>query len=379
MFLGEGGYETRFYEELHLLQMDNEENVVTLEDISPLSLNSDSGLFAIQHRNNLIEIRRTADGKLIRTLNEYGNAVGPAIFNPNGTLFASVETTTKNWEDGTFTPPKNGGIMLWHVNSDEALPDDNLPVDNAETSTISTLPTVGSNADWTPVKRDFNGTTMVLVPAGSFEMGSEEVGDAKPVHTQSFTRPFWIDETEVTRGAYEACVSAGACTSARYNTYARTADHPINQVDLNQAIAYCKWRGARLPTEAEWEYAARGPDNLRFPWGNYFEGDELNRAYSNPPPFDYESTVVGSYPKGASWVGALDMAGNVWELTRSILKDYPYDENDGRNNKPGYYDAIVKRGGSFEEEEAVQAAWRGGAFHDSKLYSTGFRCVRSEN
>ena len=169
---------------------------------------------------------------------------------------------------------------------------------------------------------------MVLVPAGSFKMGSNNGdSDEKPVHDQTFDQPFWIDKTEVTRGAYESCVSAGVCTSTPDSQYSTTANQPINRVTWYQAAAYCEWRGARLPTEAEWEYAARGPDNLKYPWGNEFDGNKVHYSQNS----SNKTADVGNYPSGTSWVGALDMSGNVWEWTNSLYKDYPYVNNDGRN------------------------------------------------
>ena len=118
-----------------------------------------------------------------------------------------------------------------------------------------------------------------------------------------------------------------ACTSTPDNQYSTEANQPINEVTWYQAAAYCKWRGVRLPTEREWEYAARGPDNLAYPWGNEFDGDRLHYSQNS----GNKTASVGNYPSGRSWVGALDMAGNVWEWTSSLYKDYPYVSDYGRN------------------------------------------------
>ena len=180
---------------------------------------------------------------------------------------------------------------------------------------------ISHNSDWTPVERDFNNTTMVLVPAGSFKMGSENGrNDESPAHTQIFANPFWIDKTEVTRGAYDKCVSDGACEFISNNSLSKNANQPINFVNWYKATAYCKWQGMRLPTEREWEYAARGPSGFTYPWGNEFDENKLH-YYQNPGS---KTIPVGNYPSGASWVGALDMAGNVHEWTSSLYKDYPY-------------------------------------------------------
>ena len=90
---------------------------------------------------------------------------------------------------------------------------------------------------------------------------------------QIFTEGFFIDKTEVSRGAYQKCVDDEGCTAGITNSYSNTDNQPINNVTWFQAKAYCTWRGARLPTEREWEYAARGPSNLVYPWGNDFAGD----------------------------------------------------------------------------------------------------------
>ena len=237
---------------------------------------------------------------------------------------------------------------------------------------------VSRNTDWVPVERDFNGTTMVLVPAGSFSMGSEngELNE-KPIHIQRFDSPFWIDKTEVTRGAYEKCVATGACESKSDNKYSNSASQPVNYVSWYEAATYCKWRGVRLPTEREWEYAARGPDNLIYPWGNELDGNRSHHRGNS----GNKTASVGNYLSGKSWVGALDMTGNVREWANSLSKDYPYVTNDGREfieSEKIISENITVRGGSFWGISSRQrAADRGEYSADVDYSGGGFRCARS--
>ena len=241
---------------------------------------------------------------------------------------------------------------------------------------------ISHNSDWTPVEKDFNGTIMVLVPAGSFMMGSENGDpDEKPVHIQKFDNPFWIDKTEVTRGAYKKCVSARKCEVQPSNKYSEKSNQPINHIDWYEATTYCKWRGARLPTEREWEYAARGSDNLTYPWGNDFNKDKLHSSEN----LDNKTTSVGNYPNGASWVGALDMAGNVWEWTNSLYKFYPYTQNDNReltgNEKNIINDKrITLRGGSFGYgSDFARSTSRTSLSASLSDPLFGFRCTLTQN
>jgi formylglycine-generating enzyme required for sulfatase activity len=157
---------------------------------------------------------------------------------------------------------------------------------------------------------------MVAIPAGRFLMGqgAPEYTELTP-HEES-VGAFCLDQTEVTAGAYAACTSEacqgvdqlGWCANAEEH-----AEHPRNCVSWQQASAYCEWRGARLPTDAEWEYAARGTDGRLFPWGNEPPDDRRARWGGMHGLQLMHSSPVGSYPAGASPFGALDMAGNVSE------------------------------------------------------------------
>ncbi|MEZ4389804.1 MAG: formylglycine-generating enzyme family protein [Polyangiales bacterium] len=164
----------------------------------------------------------------------------------------------------------------------------------------------------------------VRIPAGGFFMGADDRGepDERPRHRVELPA-YLIDRTEVTRGAYRRCESAGACTSPR-PLDARFADprQPVVGVSWHQARAYCAWAGGRLPTESEWEKAARGEDGRVFPWGDeYPNGTRAvygrREATGHPDP-------VGTHPRGDSPYGLHDMAGNVWEWVETPYDPYAY-------------------------------------------------------
>ncbi|HVV51450.1 MAG TPA: formylglycine-generating enzyme family protein, partial [Polyangia bacterium] len=156
----------------------------------------------------------------------------------------------------------------------------------------------------------------VTVPGGAFTEGSTRGEDDERPARKVTLRAFAIDRTEVTRGDYAACVDAGRCKSPPGADPAADAKLPVTGVDWNDAQAYCKFAGGRLPTEAEWEKAARGTDGRQYPWGN-----DLDCARANWGNFEGEGpcagknpghpVAVGQYPTGASPYGALDMGGNV--------------------------------------------------------------------
>jgi formylglycine-generating enzyme required for sulfatase activity len=250
---------------------------------------------------------------------------------------------------------------------------------------------------------------MVHVPAGEFTMGStdaevdsalalcNEVKDCErswfeneqPQHTV-YLDAFYIDKTEVTNAQYRKCVEAGACDAPWNTIYYDKADyaqHPVVFVGWNDADAYCQWEGKRLPTEAEWEKAARGTDGWTYPWGNTFDGSRLNFCDRNckldqrdsDADDGYAQTApVGSYPDGASPYGALDMAGNVWEWVADWYDNGYYASSPESNpGGPGAGDVRMVRGGSWGADAAyVRAADRDSAPPDGMHQSVGFRCAR---
>jgi formylglycine-generating enzyme required for sulfatase activity len=212
----------------------------------------------------------------------------------------------------------------------------------------------------------------VAVPAGTFPMGvdSPQPGDDTPQHLV-YLPAYWIDRLEVTNAHYRQCVEAGACAepeNLRYYQDPRYAEHPVVYVTWNDAQAYCAWRGGRLPSEAEWEKAARGPQGWEYPWGNQPDCGRLNadnRIGGTQP--------VGRYPAGASPYGALDMAGNVWEWVADWYDAYPgslfSSEMYGQKYK-------VVRGGSWNHPAEDASTYnRDIAYPARALAVVGFRCV----
>lgn len=217
----------------------------------------------------------------------------------------------------------------------------------------------------------------VPVPAGTFTMGSAEGDpDEKPL-VEIKVAAFNLDVTEVTVAAFARCVGAGKCSAPDTGMYCNwhkdgRERHPINCVDLEQATAYCAFVGRRLPTEEEWEYAARGADGRKFPWGTAAPGAQLcwNGEGSDLGKGERQGTCpVASYPAGRSALGAFDMAGNVWEWTASA--HCPYDHRGC--SAPGR----VIRGGAWNNvlPAYVRAQDRAEETSASRRDNVGFRCA----
>ncbi len=230
--------------------------------------------------------------------------------------------------------------------------------------TPTDIASVSRNADWTPVIQTINGVEMALVPPGCWSMGSEDGRrDEKPVSEICFDQPYWIDRTEVSNQQY-----------GEVGVFLRP-EQPRTNLLWAEARDFCARQGKRLPTEAEWEYAARGPDGLLYPWGNDLVGDYLvfDQNWVNNEPAD-----VGSKPEGASWVGALDMAGNVWEWTSSLYERYPFDDSDGREDPTNTSDQRAYRGGIHNYIDfGAGMTTRFRATPDTRDWFIGFRCALS--
>jgi formylglycine-generating enzyme required for sulfatase activity len=163
----------------------------------------------------------------------------------------------------------------------------------------------------------------VVVPAGPFVMGSDTLGepDERPQHTVTL-RAFRIDRVEVSREQYARCVRARRCDDAWARATWTDRRQPVTSVTWFMADAYCRWAGGRLPTEPEWEKAARGTDGRIYPWGN--DAPTRARAVFGQRMNVGQPEAVGTHPTGASPYGALDLAGNVWEWTATVYDPYAY-------------------------------------------------------
>jgi serine/threonine-protein kinase len=246
----------------------------------------------------------------------------------------------------------------------------------------------GLGANGTPTEvSPKDGMVQVYVPAAEFLMGSAD-GDAdagsdeKPQHRVTLDA-YWIDKTEVTNVMYATCVQAGACTvPSNSSSYTRSSYYgnptyqsfPVIYVSWNDAQKYCAWAGRRLPTEAEWEKAARGADGRKYPWGNTWDAAKFNSWEAGPK----DTTAVGSYPAGASPFGALDMAGNVWEWVADWWGAY-YAGSPARNpTGPASGTYRVLRGGAwYINLPLVRSALRSGNSPGYVSSIVGFRCSRS--
>ncbi|MEB2314150.1 MAG: formylglycine-generating enzyme family protein [Sorangiineae bacterium] len=195
---------------------------------------------------------------------------------------------------------------------------------------------------------------MLPIPGGTFVMGADTGGeeDEHPAH-QVTVRGFLLDRTEVTNAAYLEGVKAGACrmyrTDAAVSFHAgpdrdfRHPEQPVSAVSWDDAKGYCEWRGRRLPTEAEWERAARGDDGRRYPWGDEPPDPKRHGCWgSSPPPCGGRTAPVGSYPAGAGPYGHLDLAGNVWEWTADYYDPMAYTRPTAKDGVPGSCEEILE-------------------------------------
>jgi formylglycine-generating enzyme required for sulfatase activity len=288
--------------------------------------------------------------------------------------------------------------------------------------------------------RRIDGMQMVFVPSGSFFMGSNDgqlnnamedcmkmysekdcqrylYNHEKPMHLVTLDK-FWIDKTEVTNAQF--CKFLNECGNKAENGtfwYEPAAgsrgikygfideiegkfipqngfeDFPVIEVSWYGAVAYCKWIGVRLPTEAEWEYAARGPNAYIYPWGNDFNGKCVNYRDSS---FIFDNlgkdlnfndgnpnwSFVGSYPSGASWCGALDMSGNIYEWVEDWWSATYYGSSPSKNPiGPESGTLKIGRGGSwYDPSWHVRSSYRKALSPSSaRIHWIGFRCAKTDN
>lgn len=226
-----------------------------------------------------------------------------------------------------------------------------------------------------------DGAEMVWVPGGTFRMGSEEQPDERPVHEVT-VKGFWIYKYPVTQGQNlryrQAIRSPGQPLPRPPSTWLPGDEHtnkPVVGVRWEEAVAYARWAGGRLPTEAEWEWAARGPEGRRYPWGDTWDESRANTWESSAETKGMQ-TDVGKYPAGASWCGACDMSGNVFEWCSSLFRPYPYDPQDGREDPKAPGDRVLRGGSARTNADCARATYRCRPGPQARL--TGFRLVMDE-
>lgn len=208
---------------------------------------------------------------------------------------------------------------------------------------------------------------------GASPLDNTAEGDEYPPHEVTLGA-FWIDQTEITNQQYQICVDDGVCDPAASAGQLASADnYPRVNATWTDALTYCEWTGATLPTEAQWEFAARGTDGRIYPWGNdapTCQKANYGGCINYPQP-------VESYPSGSSYSGTLDMSGNVYEWV-SDWYSYNYYQNSPTNQPVNGIttNAKVRRGGSyFHSNNQIRATNRDSLPPTSSSSNTGFRCV----
>jgi eukaryotic-like serine/threonine-protein kinase len=293
-----------------------------------------------------------------------------------------------------------GGITVLILQSGDLYPSPPATPETRETSVPSILPSQESaSSSSSPGEEQMIGSApMVLIPAGDFVMGSSDqeidqvislcenckrewFTNEMPQHTV-YLDAYWMDKFEVTNAQYEKCVGDRRCalpqqiTSYHRDSYygnVQYNNHPVIHVTWDDAVAYCEWDRKRLPTEAEWEKAARGTDKRMYPWGNIFDSSKLNSGRTVD-----DTSAVGSYLTGASPYGIMDLAGNIDEWVNDWYGIDYYAVSSQRNpTGPLTGSAHVLRGGSWlDGPDFTRTAIRlVGELTPREIF--GFRCAKS--
>jgi formylglycine-generating enzyme required for sulfatase activity len=246
-----------------------------------------------------------------------------------------------------------------------------------------------THSDITPTEITYDkGVMMRLVPAGEFTIGSDSDSDNRNLEHRVYLDAFYMDKYEVTNAQYAECMTAGVCAPPHFTksdfreSYYGNLEYdqfPVIYVDWYMARAYCEtWRGARLPTEAEWEKATRGTDGRSYPWGEGISCEQAN--YDGDPDLASfcvgETSEVGSYESGQSPYGLYDIAGNVFEWTSSLPNAYPYDAGDGREDLTRGGDHVIRGGSWNEDSNDLQVFYRSWLAPEYSENEIGIRCAK---
>lgn len=269
---------------------------------------------------------------------------------------------------------------------------------------LGKTPKASSEKQGKIIPREVNPPKMILIPEGMFIMGiaDEQVRQLvikEDWATEWYTKDLFLSEQPqhmVSLPAYE--IGRVPVTNQEYHQFAWSSGHPLPRdwigfhypeamaahpvvgITKSDALAYCQWISAqtrmnfRLPTEAEWERAARGVDTRLYPWGEEFDPWRCNTDEGGKR----ETTEVGVYsPSGDSPWGVADMAGNVWEWTASLLQPYPYNPNDGREDPERKGRAVIRGGSWYYSRKLARCTAREGALHTFTSPALGFRLART--
>ena len=348
------------------------------------------------------------------TLDMAGNVL-EWIADDNATHFLRGGAWNENWAIPSYSRIIENASWDYNTGFRCAVSDSQVAVSNSAAQTTQTAKPLSLSAG-TKRTSDKDGMDLLFVPAGKFIMGLSETQKQKaiqictqggktlaecekwiepeqPAHTVNLD-DFWIDHTEVTNSMYKKCYDAGACKgpgpidvpNTTYITDPYYADDPAIFITWYNADDYCKWAGRSLPTEAQWEKAARGTDGRTYPWGEGIDPSRANYEVTKSDDCNCDSLnikKVGSYPKGASPYGALDMAGNVSEWVADYYDEFFYQKSPNHNPfkaEPGWNgDETGYRGGSWLNSPFfLRSSDRGGTDLDYSYKDTGFRCATTQ-
>lgn len=263
-----------------------------------------------------------------------------------------------------------------------------VPPTITNTPSITPSPTITSTPTKTPYPTevlDALGVTMVLVPAGPFTMGTDrnDPWDIVAQPAQKIELPaYYIDKYEVSNEQYARCVDAGSCNAptvfgsklrGSYYGDPQFDDYPVIYVSWNSASAYCSWRGGRLPSEAEWEKAARSDDQRIYPWGDD-QPDCLHANFWPTGPCEGDTLPVNSNPSGASPYGAYNLSGNVAEWVHAWFAPYPGGDPTASQDY-GQSFRVIRGGAYFDPTNYIRTTVRKGLGLEAVQSYLGFRCV----